>query len=117
MGAGSKGGKLHYYSPGPRARRLFTYMAVLARGLAAYVGYVAPLDVAMSAIVLPIVHGHVALLAFISFVAELMLLYQLCLALSIHCHVALLALLLTSCWYGYICCVAEPAMLLYLLCC
>ena len=44
MGAGSKGGKLHYYSPGPRARRLFTYMAVLARGLAAYVGYVAPLD-------------------------------------------------------------------------
>ena len=35
---------------GPRARRLFSYIGVLARGWAAYVGYVAPQSVAMWAI-------------------------------------------------------------------
>ena len=35
---------------GPRARRLFSYIGVLARGWAAYVGYVAPQRVAMSAV-------------------------------------------------------------------
>ena len=36
-------GKPAYYSPGPRARRLFSYIGFLARGWAAYVGHVAPL--------------------------------------------------------------------------
>ena len=41
---------------GPRARRLLSYIGVLARGWAAYVGYVAPQCVAMAAIWLP--KGH-----------------------------------------------------------
>ena len=49
-GGGSKGGKPSGGCIGPRARRLFSYIGVLARGWAAYVGYVAPQRVAMSAV-------------------------------------------------------------------
>ena len=53
FGGGSKVGKRSGWPTGPRARRLFSYIGVLARGWAAYVSYVAPLGVAMSAIELP----------------------------------------------------------------
>ena len=50
FGGGSKVGKPSGGCIGPRARRLFSYIGVLARGWAAYVGYVAPQRVAMSAV-------------------------------------------------------------------
>ena len=50
LGGGSKLGKLSGWPTGSRARRLFSYIGVLARGWAAYVGYVAPQRVAMSAV-------------------------------------------------------------------
>ena len=53
LGRMSEEGKPTGWPTGPRARRLFSYIGVLARGWAAYVGYVAPLGVAMSALELP----------------------------------------------------------------
>ena len=50
FGGGSEVGKRSGGCIGPRARRLFSYIGVLARGWAAYVGYVAPQRVAMSAV-------------------------------------------------------------------
>ena len=50
FGGGPKLGKRSGGCIGPRARRLFSYIGVLARGWAAYVGYVAPQRVAMSAV-------------------------------------------------------------------
>ena len=56
MAPGPTQGKPTYCSPGPRARRLLSYIGVLARGWAAYVGHVAPQCGALSAIWFP--QGH-----------------------------------------------------------